>query len=93
LYLFQSLTIVWIINTAFKLEAANFEVHDINLIILTQGLPYSYSSFIVSLSATPLNQLTVNSLIIHLLNEETCQLGSATPVKTESDAAFYAGGA
>jgi hypothetical protein len=75
-------------------EATDFEVCDIDLIIaLTQGLPDSYSSFIVSLNATPPNQLNVDSLIVHLLNEETCQLGSAAPVKTESDAAFYVGGA
>jgi hypothetical protein len=81
-------------HAAFKLEAADFEVHDINLIIaLTQGLQDSYSSFIVSLNATPPNQLNVDSLIVHLLNEETRQLGLAAPVKTKSDAAFYAGGA
>jgi hypothetical protein len=59
-------------HAAFELEAADFEVHNIDLVIaLTQGLPDLYSSFIVSLNATPPNQLNVDSLIVHLLNEET----------------------
>ena len=64
-------------HAAFELEAANFEIRDIDLIIaLTQGLPASYSSFIVSLDATPPDKLQVNSVIVRLLNEETHQQGS-----------------
>ena len=56
------------------LEAADFEVTDIDLIIpLTQGLPDCYDSFIVSLDATPIDQLNVNSVMICLLNEESRQ--------------------
>jgi len=55
-------------------EAANFEITDIDLIItLTQGLPDRYDPFIVSLDATPIDQLNVNSIIVHLLNEESCK--------------------
>jgi len=53
------------------LEAANFEVTDIDLIIaLTQGLLDHYNPFIISLNATPIDQLSVDSVITHLLNEE-----------------------
>jgi hypothetical protein len=59
-------------NAAFQLEAANFEVKKLNLIIaLTQGLPESYSSLIVSLDTAPLSELKVDSVINHLLNEES----------------------
>jgi len=64
-------------HAAFELEAVDFEIRDIDLIIaLTQGLPPSYSSFIVSLDATPPDELQVNSVIVRLLNEETRQLGT-----------------
>ena len=64
-------------QAAFELESADFEVRKIDLIIaLTQGLPESYSSFIVSLDATPPDQLKVDILIMRLLNEETRQSGS-----------------
>jgi len=59
---------VW--DIAHRLEAADFEVMDIDLIIaMTQGLPDRYDPFIVSLDATPVDQLNVDSVIIHLLNE------------------------
>jgi hypothetical protein len=46
-------------------KAANFEITDINLIIaLTQGLPDCYDPFIVSLDATPIDQLNVDSVYI-----------------------------
>jgi len=61
-------------DIAHRLEAADFEVTDIDLIIaLTQGLPDRYDPFIVSLDATPIDQLNVDSVIICLLNEESCQ--------------------
>jgi gag-polypeptide of LTR copia-type len=66
-------------HAAFELEAANFQIQDIDLIIaLTQGLPESYLSLIVSLNGTPLDQLNIDTLIICLLNEEACQLGPTT---------------
>jgi hypothetical protein len=61
-------------DIAHRLEAANFEVTDIDLIIaLTQGLPDRYDSFIVALDATPIDQLSVDSVITRLLNEESRQ--------------------
>src|ERR1700737_3342651 len=61
-------------DIAHRLEAANFEVKDIDLIIaLTQGLPDCYDPFIVSLDATPIDQLNIDSVIAHLLNEESHQ--------------------
>ena len=68
--------IVLVHNAAFQLEAANFEVKELNLIIaLTQGLPESYSSLIVSLDTAPLSEPKVDSVINRLLNEESRQEG------------------
>jgi hypothetical protein len=73
-------------QAAFQLETADFKVCKINLIItLTQGIPELYSSFIVSLNAMPPDQLKVNILIVHLLNEETQQLSSnKTHIKSDA---------
>ena len=58
-------------DIAHRLKAADFEVTDIDLIIaLTQGLLNQYDPFIVSLDATPIDQLNVDSVITRLLNEE-----------------------
>ena len=63
---------VW--DIAHCLEAADFEVKHIDLIItLTQGLPDCFNPFIVSLDATPIDQLNVDSVITCLLNEESRQ--------------------
>jgi len=75
-------------ETAFRLEAADFQVMDIILILaLTRGLPESYSSFIVSLDSTPLHELSVDTVITRLLNEEARQQGvaPAKPPKLEVD--------
>jgi len=65
-------------DVAFRLEAADFEVKDLDLIIaLTQGLPESYSSLVISLDSTPLHELSVDHIIIRLLNEEARQQGVA----------------
>jgi len=62
-------------DIAHCLEAADFEVMDIDLIIaLTQGLPDRYDPFIISLDTTPIDQLSVDSVITCLLNEESRQL-------------------
>jgi hypothetical protein len=64
---------VW--DIAHRLEAADFEVMDIDLIIaLTWRLPDQYDLFIISLDTTPIDQLSVDSIITCLLNEEFCQL-------------------
>jgi hypothetical protein len=63
---------VW--HSAYRLEAADFEVTDIDLIIvLTQGLPDCFDPSIVSLDTTPIDQLSVDSVITCLLNEESRQ--------------------
>ena len=61
-------------DIAHRLGAADFEVTDINLIIaLTEGLSNCYDPFIVSLDTSPTDQLSVDSVISHLLNEESRQ--------------------
>jgi len=75
-------------HTTFQLEAADFEVGDLDLIIaLTQGLLESYSSFTISLNSTPLKDLNVNFIITCLLNEESWQQGiaSTAPIKPDPD--------
>ena len=60
-------------DIAHRLGAADFEVTDINLIIaLTEGLSNCYDPFIVSLDTSPIDQLSVDSVISHLLNEQSC---------------------
>jgi gag-polypeptide of LTR copia-type/Zinc knuckle len=88
-----------ICHAAFELEAADFQIQDIDLIIaLTQGLPESYSSLIVLLDGTPPDQLNIDTLIVHLLNEEACQLGptmhtitSIPKVECSDNVALYVG--
>lgn len=61
-------------DIAYRLEAADFKINDVDLILaLTQGLPEEYTSLIVSLDATPVDQLSVDSVINRLLNEEQRQ--------------------
>ena len=80
-------------HTAFQLEAADFEVRDLDLIIaLTQGLPESYSSFTISLDSTPLKDLNVNFVIRRLLNEESRQQGVASPAPIKPDPDFHVEG-
>jgi gag-polypeptide of LTR copia-type/Zinc knuckle len=63
---------IW--DAAYCLKAADFEVQDIDLIIaLTHGLPDKYTPLIVSLDATPIDQLNIDSVITHLINEEVHQ--------------------
>ncbi|RDB31020.1 hypothetical protein Hypma_000182 [Hypsizygus marmoreus] len=63
-------------DAAFHLEAAEFPVDDLDLIIvLTQGLPESYDPLIITLDSTPIDELDVDNIITCLLNEETRQKG------------------
>ncbi|RDB26438.1 hypothetical protein Hypma_006056 [Hypsizygus marmoreus] len=63
-------------DAAFHLEAAEFPVDDLDLIIvLTQGLPESYDPLIITLDSTPIDELDVDNIITRLLNEETRQKG------------------
>lgn len=61
-------------DIAHRLNATNFKVQDIDLIIaLTQGLSEEYTSMVVSLDATPIDKLTVDFVVSRLLNEEQRQ--------------------
>ena len=61
-------------HTTFKLKEVDVDVSDEDLIlVLTVGLPPSYENFIVSLDATPSDELTLEHVITHLMNEESCQ--------------------
>lgn len=80
-------------DAAYRLESADFEVKDIDLIIaLTQGLPEIYNSLIISLDATPVDKLTVEAVITRLLNEEYRQtadyMGQTTLMAKHSTKSF-----
>ena len=83
---------------AFELVDIGVEVSDEDIILaLTMGLDGSYDSFIVSLDATPTDQLTLEHVIHRMLNEETRRQATKTPapesteVKTEDgNAAMFA---
>jgi len=65
---------------------------------LTIGLPSSYDAVIINFDSIPADQLTLDNVISHLLNEETQQTAAATTkstslsthVKTDPDNAAYA---
>jgi hypothetical protein len=65
---------------------------------LTIGLPSSYDAVIINFDSIPADQLTLDNVISHLLNEETRQTAAATTksislsthVKTDPDNAAYA---
>lgn len=95
-----------ICHATYILSKADYVVAKIDMILaLTQGLPNSYASLVVSLDATPINQLTFESVVIRLLNEETRQHPTATTttatkntvvkteVKLEDDEALIASAA
>ena len=64
-------------DIAYRLESTDFKINDIDLIVaLTQGLPEAYTSLIVSLDTTPIDQLSVDSVINRLLNEEQRQISN-----------------
>ena len=43
------------------------------ILALTEGLPESYSTFIITLDSLPADELTLNTVISCLLNGEVCQ--------------------
>ena len=47
------------------------------ILALTEGLPESYSTFIVTLDSIPADDLTLDIVITRLLNEEVCQIQAA----------------
>ena len=57
-----------------ELADAGTEVSEDDIIvILTLGLLLSYKNFVIMLDATPDNQFTLDLVITHPLNEESCQ--------------------
>jgi hypothetical protein len=76
-------------HTAFRLTQIGVEVPDEDFIlVLTQGLPAAYETFVVSLDATDPSLLTSEHVISRLLNEEVRQ--SAHDSNKQKDAAFHA---
>ena len=54
-----------------RLEDVRVEVSDEDtILVLTMGLNKSYDSFIISLDTTPADQLTLEHVILWMLNEE-----------------------
>jgi hypothetical protein len=83
---------------AFMMKEAEIMVSDQDIILmLTIGLPSSYDAVIINFNSTPADQLILNNVIAHLLNEETRQTTAAptkstslsTHVKTDPDKAAY----
>ena len=59
-------------HIAHQLTAVNVEASDKDIIIiLTLGLSPSFKNFIITLDATPPEQLTLDYVTTHLLNEES----------------------
>ena len=81
---------------AFQMVEAGILVTDQDSILtLTMGLSSSYDAVIINFNSTPANQLTLNNVIVCLLNEELRQSSqadsiaknaalTATPVKTSA---------
>ena len=66
-------------KVTFQLEAAGVATIDEDIILaLTEGLPESFSTFIVALDALPLSELTLDNVITRLLNEEVRQMPAST---------------
>ena len=58
-------------KAAFQLEAASVTTINEDIILaLTEGLPESFWTFIVTLDALPPSKLTLDNVVMRLLNEE-----------------------
>jgi hypothetical protein len=65
---------------AFRMSQANICVTDQDRILaLTMGLPSSYDAVIINFDSTPADQLTLNNVIVRLLNEESRQASQLEP--------------
>ena len=80
-------------HTSFHLTKIEVEVSDEDFIlVLTQGLPTTYKTFVVSLDAMDPSLLNSEHVISHLLNKEVHQLVlNCNPElqTTQKDVAFY----
>src|SRR5882724_9087466 len=62
-------------RATFQLEAAGISTIDEDIILaLTEGLPESFLTFIVTLDSLPPSKLTLDNIITRLLNEEVRQM-------------------
>ena len=59
------------------------------ILALTIGLPSSYDPVIINFDVAPPDSLTFNSVVVQLLNEETCQ-GSSSGIKMEHETILVA---
>lgn len=66
-------------DLSFRLKSAGFDV-DSTIIIVTllRGLPSEYSPLITTIGATPLDDLTISSVVNQMLNEESRHQQSTT---------------
>ena len=60
------------------------------IVVLTAGLPTSYTPVIISFDAINPEKLTLDFVITRLLNEETCQTSHSIVKKGEDEAALRA---
>ncbi len=59
-------------SLSFRLRAIGVTVEEEDMIlVMTMGLPRTYDTFTVALDSTPADQLTLDSVITRLLNEES----------------------
>jgi hypothetical protein len=60
-------------SMSFHLEDIGVDIsNEDSILVLTMGLDKSYDSFVISLNTTPPEQLTLDYIISHMLNEEVC---------------------
>jgi hypothetical protein len=61
-----------------------------HILTLTMGLPSSYDAVIINFDATSPDQLTLNHVISHLLNEEQCQNKKKTKANDDDQPSNHA---
>jgi len=73
-------------KTAFQLEATGIPTIDEDIILaLTEGLPESFSAFIIALDSLPPRELTLDNVVTRLLNEEVRQTPTSASTNTSAD--------
>src|SRR5882724_9742152 len=73
-------------RAAFQLEATGISTINEDIILaLTEGLPESFSTFIVALDSLPPSELTLDNVIMRLLNEEVRQMPTSASTNVSTD--------
>src|SRR5882724_4949684 len=73
-------------KATFQLEAAGISTIDEDIILaLTEGLPDSFSAFIIALDSLPPRELTLDNMVTRLLNEEVRQTPTSTGMNASAD--------